>query len=292
MPEALIDRLLLEDGRATGVRGTDGREFRGQEVVLCAGAFGSPAILLRSGIGPAEHLRDLGVRVVADQPGVGSCLLDHPILDLLFTFTVKPEHAPATNSFNPSLLKVRSRQVTEEIDLHVYHGQYFDEEQGAWVFWLSLSLEEARSRGQVRLTAADPAATLDIDHRHLSEPVELEALCDGVELVAELVATPPLAAMIEPLPGLLPAWRDRNGLRVAVREYVATTFHPSSTCRMGPANDEGAVVDHTGRVHGIAGLRVADAAIFPSGPRANLHCTVVAAAEKIADALQSSDTPL
>jgi choline dehydrogenase-like flavoprotein len=89
--------------------------------------------------------------------------------------------------------------------------------------------------------------------------------------------------MIEPLPGPFPAWRDRDELRAAVGEHVVTTFHPSSTCRMGPANDPDAVVDHVGRVHGLGGLRVVDAATFPTGPRANLHCTVVAAGEKLAE---------
>ena len=93
--------------------------------------------------------------------------------------------------------------------------------------------------------------------------------------------------MIEPLPGLLPAWRDRDDLREAVRAGVATTFHPSSTCRMGPAGDPLAVVDHAGRIHGVTGMRVADASIFPTGPRANLHCTVVAVAEKLADAIST-----
>jgi choline dehydrogenase len=255
--------------------------------VLCAGAFGSPAILLRSGIGPADHLRELGIDVVADRSGVGTCLLDHPLLDLLFTFAVKPEHAPATKSFNPVFIKARSSQTSEEIDLHIYHGQYFDKERGTWILWFSLSLEHAASRGSVRLTSSDPDTTLEIDHRHLSEPAEVEALCDGVEVIAQLVTTPPLATMIEPLPGPLSIRSTRDERRAEVREHVATTFHPSSTCRMGPASDATAVVDHAGRVHGIAGLRVADASIFPTGPRANLHCTVVAAAEKLADAFRS-----
>lgn len=285
--EALVDTILIENGRTGGVRLADGREMRGRQVVLCAGAFGSPAILLRSGIGPADHLRELGIDVVADRSGVGTCLLDHPLLDLLFTFAVKPEHAPATKSFNPVFIKARSSQTSEEIDLHIYHGQYFDEERGTWILWFSLSLEHAASRGSVRLTSSDPDTTLEIDHRHLSEPAEVEALCDGVEVIAQLVTTPPLATMIEPLPGPLSIRSTRDERRAEVREHVATTFHPSSTCRMGPASDATAVVDHAGRVHGIAGLRVADASIFPTGPRANLHCTVVAAAEKLADAFRS-----
>lgn len=282
VPEALVDRVLIERGRAVGVRLADDRVLHCQEIVLCAGAFGSPAILLHSGIGPAAPLRTLGIDIVAERPGVGQGLQDHPLLDLLLTFAVKPGHVPAATSFNPVFIKARSARRAAEIDLHVYHGQYFDAERGTWIVWFSLSLAHAVSRGSVSLTAPDPEATLAIDHRHLTEPIDLEALCDGAELIAHLVATPPLATMIEPVSSLLPAWRTRTELRAAVRARVATTFHPSSTCRMGPASDPEAVVDHTGRVHGVAGLRVADASIFPTGPRANLHCSVVAATEQVA----------
>jgi choline dehydrogenase-like flavoprotein len=110
-----------------------------------------------------------------------------------------------------------------------------------------------------------------------------------VELALRLVATPPLAKLLEPGSGFTPPVGGRDGLHAWIREQAGTTFHPSSTCRMGPASDPGAVVDHAGRVHGLAGLRVADAAILPTSPRANLHCTVVAAAEKLADAIASGD---
>ena len=143
------------------------------------------------------------------------------------------------------------------------------------------------SPGRVRLTARDPAATLDIDHAYLSDPTELEACCDGMELIRRLVETRPLAGTIDPIPGMVPTWGDRDALREWIKDRVTTTFHPSSTCRMAPADDPEAVVDHAGRVHGIAGLRVADASVFPTSPRANLHCTVVAVAEKLADAIRN-----
>ena len=107
-----------------------------------------------------------------------------------------------------------------------------------------------------------------------------------MELIRRLVSTQPLADVLEPIPGRVPTWRDRAELRAWVCEHIATTFHPSGTCRMGPATDLEAVVDHTGQVHGIAGLRVADASVFPTIPRANIHCTVVAVAEKLADAIR------
>jgi choline dehydrogenase len=285
VPDALVDRVVVEEGRAVGVRLEDGREWRGGEVVLCGGAYGSPAVLLRSGIGPADHLRDLGIPVVVDVSGVGEHLLDHPVVGVLDAL-VRPESVPVTAALIPSLVKVRSSQSAEEIDLHLYQGRYFDQERG-WIFWLSASLQYAVSRGYVRLTAADPQAALEIDHRHFAEQRDLEALCDGVELAAKLVATEPLAGQIERLPGYETDWKGREDLRERVRAKAGTTYHPSSTCRMGPASDPTAVVDHMGRVHGVARLRVADASIFPTGPRANIHFTVVAVAEKIAEAIKA-----
>jgi choline dehydrogenase-like flavoprotein len=96
--------------------------------------------------------------------------------------------------------------------------------------------------------------------------------------------------MIDSVPGRVPEWGNRDALRAWVRDRVTTTYHPSSTCRMGPDLDPQAVVDHVGRVHGVAGLRVVDASIFPTSPRANVHCTVVAVAEKLADAIYSDRT--
>ena len=116
-------------------------------------------------------------------------------------------------------------------------------------------------------------------------------MCDGVELATWLAATRPLADRIEPVPGQVPAWGDRDGLRAWVRERVGTTYHPMGTCRMGPGADPGAVVDAEGRVHGVAALRVVDASIFPTDPRANLHCTTTAVAEKIADAIRGRAAP-
>ena len=292
--DGLVDRVCFEDGRATGVRTVGGREVQGRQVVLCAGAYGSPAILLRSGIGPAQDLRELGIPVVADRPGVGANLLDHPLVgyadgDDFASYWVTSAPTTSGRLTIPTLIKARSERAAEEVDLYIVHGQYRDEGQGRWVAWFALNLEVARSRGRVRLTSPDPVATLDIDHAYLSDPADGEVLCDGMELIRQLVATQPLADAIDPMPGQVPKWRDRNELRAWIREHVTTSFHPSSTCRMGPDADVDAVVDHAGRVHGVAGLRVVDASIFPTSPRANIHCTVVAVAEKLADAIRHED---
>ncbi len=291
VPDALVDRVLVEDGRAIGVSTADGREVRGRQIVLCAGAYGSPTILLRSGIGPAADLQEFGIPVVADRRGVGANLLDHP--NLIFTnggdiapFVIKPAYAPSGQSIAPLFIKARSGQASDDIDLYLFYGSLRDEVRGRWSAFFGINLEVARSEGRVRLTSPDPAATLEIDHNYFADPADLETLSDGAELMARLIASKPLAAVLDPAPDQVPAWRDRDELRAWVRDRVETTFHPSSTCRMGPPADPTAVVDHTGKIHGLAGLRVADASIFPTIPRANIHCTVVAVAEKIADAIR------
>jgi choline dehydrogenase-like flavoprotein len=168
-------------------------------------------------------------------------------------------------------------------------GQDFDAARHAWFLWMSISLQDSRSRGRVRLTSSDPEATLDIDHAYLTESADLEALCDGAELAARLLTMEPLAGVLVPDPELTPPWRDRDELRAWAREQVRTTFHPSSTCRMGSVDDATAVVDCAGRVHGIAGLRIADASIFPGVVRANPHFTIVATAEKLADTIRAGE---
>jgi choline dehydrogenase len=187
----------------------------------------------------------------------------------------------------PVMVKARSGQVDDEIDLHIYQGQSYDEATGQWRMWLSISLQYARSQGRLRLTSRDPDAPLEIDHAYFSDPADLAALADGVELVNRLVTTGPLAEIVQPLPENSLTWSTRDELERKVRAQVGTTFHPSSSCRMGPASDPMAVVDAHGRVHGIDNLLVVDASIFPSGPRGNLHFPVVAAAEKIAAEIAS-----
>jgi choline dehydrogenase len=291
VPDALVDRVLIEDSRAIGVRTVDGRQIHARQTVLCAGAYGTPSILLRSGIGPAADLRELGIPVIADRPGVGAHLLDHP--SLIFTsnddfapFVVDPDFAPSAQSITPLLIKARSQQASDEIDFYVFYHSILDDARGRWTNLFGINLETAWSEGRVRLTSSDPEATLEIDHGYFGDPTDLEALCDGVEFVDRLIATEPLSNIISALPGQLPTWSDREALRAWVRDRVVTTFHPSGTCRMGPASDPESVVDCAGRVYGVAGLRVADASLFPTIPRANIHCTVVAAAEKLAEVIR------
>jgi choline dehydrogenase len=286
LADAMVDRLVLDDLTVTGVRTADGRELRGREVIVCSGSYGSPAVLMRSGIGPAGHLRELGIDVVRDLPGVGEHLLDHPYLapytSGLTIFPLRPGYEAGREAFIQVMMKARSQQVSNEIDLHIYPRELPDDATGGWSLILPVSLQYARSKGRVRLTSADPEAPLDIDHRYFADPIDLEAMIDGVQLAGRLVETQPLAGMVDVSDEKRRLLRDRDAIARVVVEEIGTTFHPSSTCRMGPASDPTAVVGPDCRVHGIDHLRVVDASIFPWGPRCNLHGPVVAAAERAA----------
>jgi choline dehydrogenase-like flavoprotein len=287
--DTLVDRVLFEGNRAVGVLASDGREFRGGVVVLSAGTYQSPAILMRSGIGPSGHLGDLGIDVMLALLGVGESLMDHPrSYEDFAVYPIIPDCVEEVDRFFPYLIKARSSQVDDEIDLHLYHGVRWVPEREGWHFGMHASLQYARSMGRVRLTSSDPAATLDIDHNYFADRADLEAMCDGIELVQRLVHTAPLSTMLDldrPLGDVPP--RDRAELREWVLStHHATTYHPSTTCKMGPSIDPMAVVNHEGCVHGIDGLRVVDASIMPFGPRGNLHFPIVAMAEKIADVMR------
>ena len=288
-PDTLVDRVILDGHSVTGILTASGRVFHANEIILCSGAYGSPAILLRSGLGPADHLHELGISAVVDLPGVGENLMDHPYLAPYTSgrtsFVISRAAQPTQPSFIQTMIKARSGQVDREIDLHLYPREQQDE-AGRWILGFGVSLQFARSRGRVRLTGPDPDAPLDIDHRYFSDPADLEALTDGVELLDRLVATRPLSKMIEG-PAVIDAQiNTREAIQEVIRREVGTTFHPSSSCRMGPESDRMAVVDQLGRVRGTNGLRVVDASIFPTGPRCNLHAPTVAVAERMASLLR------
>jgi choline dehydrogenase len=289
-PDTLVDRIRCDGTRAIGIRTVDGTEIDAREIIICSGAYGSPAILLRSGIGPAAHLRTLGIDVVADVPGVGENLMDHPYLAPYTSghtsFIIAPGAAPGRKIFIQTMIKARSRQVSDEIDLHLYPREMFDGRSGRWLLRFGISLQFSRSRGRIRLTSADPNAPLEIDHRYFSDPLDLEALADGVELVERLTRTRPLADLLTGPDRNDVQFEDRAALMEMIRAEVGTTFHPSSSCKMGPASDPLAVVDGQARVRGVSNLRVVDASIFPYIPRCNLHAPTVVVAERMADLIR------
>jgi choline dehydrogenase-like flavoprotein len=291
LAETLADRVLLEPGRARGaIVRREGRavELVADTVVVAASAYGSPAILLRSGIGPEDALRRLGIRVVAALPEVGANLVDHPGVgvgweptDLLQTETARHDESGLLFE-GASLVKARSSRCERDSwDLHVLPWTNPERDElgqptGRYEISAAVFAVKPRSQGRLRLRSVDPLEPPSIEHGFLSDPTDLAVLVEGVELVRRLGACEPAGAFArrETRPG--PA-ADVEGY---VREQVRGYFHPVGTCALG------SVVDARGRVLGFDNLYVADASIMPTIPRANTNLTTIAIAERIADLIK------
>jgi choline dehydrogenase len=272
----------VEGGRVVAVHLAEPDEpVPAERVILAAGSFGSPAILLRSGIGPATELAALGIGVVADRPGVGANLIDHPGVSVVFTteLPARPE-APLFQT----ILTVAGAPASTSPDLHVALGHRAAEAPGdPAIAWLWVALLKPGARGRLRLRSADPAAAPIIQLGLLDHPEDLAGLLTGVRIARRLARTSPLAGLLgeERSPGAAAADQS-SALAAAVLADVDTYYHPVGTCRMGPADDPGAVVDAHGRVHGIDGLWVVDASIMPTIPAANTNLATIMLAERCA----------
>jgi choline dehydrogenase len=292
-PHCLVNRLVFEGTRVAGVEvESDGERQRvyGRRVTLAAGAIASPAILLRSGIGPAEELRALGIEPVLDRPGVGANLIDHPSAGVSLVpaagvcDTTQPVvqvgvryTAPGSDEWNDMQLYMASH-----IDLRQFPGA--QEMIGApLVFSVFATLQRPRSRGSVTLTSADPHAQPKIDLHYGEDPEDMRRLVEGVRLAWQVANTRHLAPMWERAALLNESFMSLDeALKTYVGMTVTTLFHPVGSARMGPEGDAGAVVDQYGRVRGVDGLRVVDASVMPTIPRANTNLTCIMIAERVA----------
>jgi choline dehydrogenase len=303
----LATRLEVSHGRCTGVsylrHGERDQAHAAAEVILCAGAVGSPQLLLLSGIGPAQRLRALGIAPVADVAEVGENLQDHPIV---LTSYATPSPLPAS-AYNHGEMYATLRSgelgvpgpgtpagpAGEAPDLQLFPIllPLAPErcEPPACGYVLVASLVAPSSRGHVRLASADPAAAPLIDPAFLSEQRDLDRLAAGLELVRQAAGGKAFASfgVTRVWPG--PAVTGAAELRGYIRQRVGSYHHPAGTCRMG--SDGGAVVDPQLRVQGVAGLRVADASIMPVITNAHPNATVLAIAERAAGLISSSAWP-
>jgi choline dehydrogenase len=277
--ESVVDRVLLDHGDATGVILTDGRRITADTVVLAAGTMGTPAILLRSGLGPAHDLSVLSIPVEADLPGIGANLQDHPLLRVGFVARDQPRVPP-----RQTLLTAHAQPGLTSPDLQVLpNGPVAG--NGSPQLALLVALLTPRSRGTVRLSGPEPDMPLRIEPGYLSHPDDLPRLVTGIRLARALAASAPLAEHL-----VEEAWSgagiaDDHKLGRAVRASLTPYHHYVGTCRMGPAHDPDAVVDATGRVHGTTSLRVIDASIMPTIPTANTNLATLMLAEHLAQAI-------
>lgn len=282
---ALVHRVLLSAGRCVGVEYSVGPELVTvacrREVLLSAGAVGTPQVLLRSGIGPAHHLTAVGVDVALDLPGVGENLHDHATAGVTYA-TAEPVPDSVNHSELVGLL--RSRPDVDVPDLQIFlvtlplNAPTLQAPQ--YGYSLGAGLMTPHSRGTLRLSSADPSSPPLIDPDYLADPRDRQALEEGLRIARRIGRAPAMAAWpsTEALPG--PAIPD-TALGDHLRAGVSTYFHYAGTCRLG--TDQLAVVDPELRVHGITGLRIADASIIPAVPTANTNATVLAIAERAAE---------
>ncbi|HTS53665.1 MAG TPA: GMC family oxidoreductase N-terminal domain-containing protein [Burkholderiales bacterium] len=319
MLKTQVLRLVVEQRRTVGVEIVTGGERTprvlraDREVIVCSGAIGSPKLLLQSGIGPADHLRAVGIDVVHDLPGVGSNLQDHLDLFVIAECTGdhtydkynKPYHAfwaglqylllrngPVASSlfetggFWYADSNEHARARSPDIQFHLGLGSGIEagvaKMRNAGVTLNSAYLRP-RSRGTVRLASADPAAAPLIDPNYWSEPRDQALALGGLKLGRTIMSQPALKRFVlaEVLPGAH-AKTDQDLFDYACSN-AKTDHHPVGTCRIGPANRATSVVTPDLRVIGIDGLRVADASVMPRVPSCNTNAPTIMVAEKGAD---------
>jgi choline dehydrogenase len=309
---AQVLRVELDGTRAIGVRYRDkkGAEHlagASRDVVLAAGAFGSPQLLMLSGIGPADHLAEVGVPVAHELDGVGQNLQDHPFVVCIWQSTAggslldaeKPKYlaewvlrktGPLSSSVAEAFAFVRSRPGLPAPDLQYHFAPAFFSEHGAetfddHAFTVGPVLISPKSRGWVKLASADPSAKPRILTNSLSDPDDLAAMVEGIKIARRIVGCEPLASAAgrEIYPGA--AAQSDSEIEADLRKRVELIYHPVGTCRIG--TDDRAVVDPELRVHGIQGLRVADASVMPVVPGGNTHAPTVMVAERAADLIRN-----
>jgi choline dehydrogenase len=282
----LIDRVLFDGHRAIGVVTASGAELPAGEVILAAGSYGSPAILLRSGVGPAADLAELGISVVADLP-VGQHLHDQPFYYNAYALkTDALDMRPAVGAF---LWGQSSEARDDQLDIHVAVTHLMPPEYSptGGAIALSVAVVKPDSRGTLTLRSRDPREQPEIDCNFLAEDRDARRMLEGVKLTRKLGRNPALAQFIELeiIPG------DAVGddqLADAIASNLASYGHPAATAPMGGPQDPWAVVNSDGAVKGIDGLRVVDASIMPVVPSVALNATTIMIAEWIAKSVYAS----
>lgn len=310
MVRGLVERIEIEDGRATGVLLSDGTLIRARsEVVLCAGAINSPKILLLSGIGPAKHLTDLDIPVVSDRAGVGQNLQDHLELYVQYAASKPVSIAPywslwgkalvgaqwlltktglgATNNFEACGF-IRSDVGVQYPDIQ-YHflpiAVRYDGKTppGGHGFQAHVGPMRSPSRGEITLRGKDAATAPKIQFNYMAHQQDWDDFRRAIRLTREIFATDPMTNFVdhEIQPG--DDAQSDDAIDAVIREHAESAYHPCGTARIGRRDDPMSVVDPENRVIGVNGLRLADSSIFPLIPNGNLNAPSIMVGEKAAD---------
>jgi choline dehydrogenase-like flavoprotein len=316
--QAHTTRLLFEGKRAVGVEYRQGNELKQvraqREVLLCAGALQSPQILMLSGVGPGNHLRQHGIATLHDLPGVGANLHDHvdvvlgvdaPHLKDLFGLSAvgawrtmgainewrRHRKGPLTTNFAEAggFIKSSPTLARPDLQLHFVIGKLVDHGRKT-VFGHGYSchvcLLHPSSRGTLKLASADPMAAPLIDPNFFSHPDDMPRMVAGFKLMRHILSQPALAGLGGRELASSAGARSEVEIEAFIRQYADTIYHPVGSCRMGSGPLD--VVDAELRVHGFQGLRVVDASMMPSIVSGNTNAPVIAVAEKAADLIKAA----
>ncbi len=315
--DALVTGVIIEGGKAVGVRylrrGVEEVAHAESEVILSGGAINSPQLLMLSGVGPADHLREHDIPVLADSPGVGGNLSDHPCVTAMWSAPrsrslwekAGPRHlarwqlthrGPLTSNIAEAGGFFRSDPalLAPDIQWHVLPVPFLNGGLGdpaSRALSVLITLVSVGSRGKIRLRSADPRHKAAIDPSYLSDLSDVDPLVKGIAMAREIAATRHLSrhAKVELAPGN--DVRSDADLREWIRGDLSTLYHPVGTCAMGgdsrlAVSKLTSVLDTELRVRGVEGLRVVDASVMPTVPRGNTNAPTIAIAERAADLIQ------
>ncbi|SCU86994.1 Alcohol dehydrogenase (acceptor) [Cupriavidus necator] len=320
LPGSQVLRILFEGRRAVGVLverdGVQRRLTARREIILSGGAFGSPQILMTSGIGPAAHLRELGIPVVHDAPGVGQNLQEHPNVKLHYRHPSTDFYASSFRGalrllsewrryrhsrdgmFAQTIAEsggfVKSRPGLADPDLQLHFSLTLGDAKAKHIHGYSCLVCALRphSRGKLLLASPDARVAPRIDQNLLADARDMDLMVEGVKVVRRILSQPPLARMGGRMhfdAELRFDGSDDDAIREMLRQRMDIAFHPVGTCRMG--SDAASVLDPALRVRGVEGLRVADASIMPALVGGNTNAPAIMIGEKAADLVRGIERP-
>ena len=272
--------IVFDGTRATGVRLVDGTVVKANWVILCAGTYGTPPILMRSGIGPADSLHRLGISVRVDLQGVGANLVDHPAVAVDCGYRGSVREAPILHCI--ATFHSAGRPSDQAPDLMLWLSDPSRPPGGPELFEIEVVLLRPRSRGTVRLRSVDPTDAPTIELPNMRDPSDVKRLAEGYERALDVARHPEMRALCSEMP--TPVARDDEVLDM-VRASGYSLPHVVGTCSMGTRAEDGAVVDASGSVYGTERLSVIDASIMPDVPSGFTHIPTIMIAERLSEQL-------
>ena len=294
--DVLVRKIVIEGQRTVGVEVESGEEtyfLEAEEIVLCAGAIASPQILMLSGVGPSAHLREIGIEVVHDLPGVGQNLRDHPNIRVPVEVNDDVDLDPQAPRYQ-LLLRYTAETSSTRNDIQIMATAFSSPIGGdpleAEGMRFDCTLELAKGHGELKLKSNDPKEQPFLDYRFCQDPWDRQRLREAVRLGVRLAEHESYKKLVKRVIAPEPAdLANDEALDSWLMRNVTTSQHISGTCKMGPSSDSLAVVNQYCQVYGLKGLRVVDASVMPDCIRANTNTTTMMIAEKIADLMKQGE---